>query len=1213
MSNNFQSTDFLNGGGQMAAVVLAKDWSTTPLGPIQAWPPSLRTTVSLCLASNFPLSIAWGPHRILIYNDGYWPICGAKHPDSMGQDFKECWLSAWPEIGPAFERAQAGDTSFLENQRMFLDRNGYLEETFFTFSFSPIRDETGHIGGLFHPVMETTARMLSERRTRALRDLTTRTARVCSVNEAAEAAMQVLADCSFDIPFALFYALDAEGKTATLAGAVGVEPGGSFSPVSLQAHDPANLWPLQKALTSGDEQIVDNLASLLAGPCGPYPEIPSQALVLPIPLPGLNRFAGVLIAGVSSRLPLDEAYQSFYDLLVSQISAAMANAHAYAEERRRAEMLAELDRAKTAFFSNVSHEFRTPLTLMLGPLDDILGTGGERLSVDRADLDVVYRNGLRLLRLVNSLLEFSRFEAGRVDAYYEPTDLAVLTVDLAGNFRSAIEKAGLRFVVNCPPLSRPVYVDHDMWGTVVLNLLSNAFKFTLEGEVRVSLRETGRGAELEITDTGIGIPAHEMPRLFERFHRVETSHGRTHEGTGIGLSLLQEFVKLHGGSVTVESEPGCGSAFKVLIPFGSSHLPPEKVRENRAAGLVTGAEISHTRAFVEEALQWLPQEEGKQEDGPGPDRTRPHVVIADDNADMRTYVQKLLAESYDVVAVANGVQALEAVSQRLPDLVVSDVMMPEMDGFALLAKLRASRATEHIPVILLSARAGEEARVAGLESGADDYLVKPFSARELFARVRTSLELAQLRRKLKRESQAQLQMLAESNVIGLFTWDLTGRILWANAAFLSMLGYDAAQIEAGTLNWFALTPEASTEARERAMETLRQSRRIDPFEHALRHRNGSPVPVLMGGALYEENAGTAFLLDLSELHDREEALRKSETRLRESEERYRSLTEATTQIVWLADASGAVVKPLPSWQEFTDQSWEAYRGWGWLAAVHPDDREQVMATWTQARTERSVYECEYRLKHRPGGYRYMVARAVAIADAHGEVAEWIGTNTDITRRKQQEEEIRALNDRLQRAMTETHHRVKNSLQMIAALVDIQLMDDAQFLPAEDFRKLSSQVRTLAAVHEVLTEMAKKDGQATHVSSRHLLKVLLPLLQQMVGGRALRTHVDDIWLSTHAGTSLALVTTELVTNAAKHAGSMIAVTLKAEDEAVVLTVEDDGTGFSEGFDVNEVESTGLGLVEQLSRFDLRGFVGYGNRKGGGACVTVTFPHPLTPDL
>src|SRR5467141_2096593 len=209
--------DWLVGGGEMGKLVRSMDWSRTPLGDISRWPQSLRTTVSLCLASNFPISLVWGPKHVQIYNDGYWPICGAKHPGSVGQDFTECWASAWPVIGEAFERALGGTTSFLEDQRMFLDRNGYLEETFFTFSFSPIRDETGGVGGLFHPVTETTSKMVGQRRTRALRDLAARAGKAQTTDEALTVAVRTLSECDLDVPFAIVYLLDPPTKEGRLS------------------------------------------------------------------------------------------------------------------------------------------------------------------------------------------------------------------------------------------------------------------------------------------------------------------------------------------------------------------------------------------------------------------------------------------------------------------------------------------------------------------------------------------------------------------------------------------------------------------------------------------------------------------------------------------------------------------------------------------------------------------------------------------------------------------------------------------------------------------------------------------------------------------------------------------------------------------------------------------------------------------------------------
>jgi signal transduction histidine kinase len=287
---------------------------------------------------------------------------------------------------------------------------------------------------------------------------------------------------------------------------------------------------------------------------------------------------GVIAVGVSPRRELDQEYKGFFELIARRVAAAIAEARAYEAESRRAQALAEIDRAKTAFFSNVSHEFRTPLTLMLGPLEELKGElARSTASLSAAhyqQIDFAHRNGLRLLKLVNTLLDFSRIEAGRVQAVYEPTDLAGITAELASVFRSAIEKAGLRLMVDCPDLSEHAYVDREMWEKIVLNLVSNAFKFTFEGEIEVKLRQADDHVELTVRDTGTGIPAHELPKLFERFHRVAGAHGRTHEGSGIGLALVQELVKLHGGSVSVDSQYRKGAPSGWWSPLATITCPP---------------------------------------------------------------------------------------------------------------------------------------------------------------------------------------------------------------------------------------------------------------------------------------------------------------------------------------------------------------------------------------------------------------------------------------------------------------------------------------------------------------------------------------------------------------------------------------------------------------------------------------------------------------
>lgn len=417
--------------------------------------------------------------------------------------------------------------------------------------------------------------------------------------------------------------------------------------------------------------------------------------------------------------------------------------------------LDELDRAKTAFFNNISHEFRTPLTLILGLVEAALEHPDGAL--EGAELVTVNRNAERLLRLVNNLLEFARLEAGRIETAFEPVELSSLTTDIASNFRSLIERAGLAFRVSCPPLSQPVYVDRQQWEKILLNLISNAYKFTLSGEIAVTLAERGDRVVLQVKDTGLGIAASEMPRLFERFHRITTRSGRSFEGSGIGLALVREFVTLHGGTIEVDSVEGRGSSFNILIPTGSAHLPQDRVAPARLQ-VADGA--SPTPKGID-VSSWLSVAEAGEVSIPAVVPTdNARILVVDDNADMRAYLTRLLERHWRVETAVDGLVAVAAARANPPDLILSDIMMPGLDGFGLLKELRRDERLASVPVILLSARAGEEALIEGLDTGADDYLVKPFSARELFSRVRTHLEMSRTRRAAAETAAALAEMRA---------------------------------------------------------------------------------------------------------------------------------------------------------------------------------------------------------------------------------------------------------------------------------------------------------------------------------------------------------------------------------------------------------------------------------------------------------------------
>ena len=764
--------DFLPEDGEAAGLIREFDWASTPLGPPSQWSATLRMVVRFVLANRFPHLLWWGPDYIQFYNDHYSPILGTKHPhQAMGRPLRECWHEIWDVLAPLVDTPfHGGPATWIEDLELIVRRHGFPEESHFTVAYSPVPDDTAPrgIGGVLATVHEITEKIIGERRVKILSELGARVSAAKTDEQACVQATRILSHYPKDVPFALLYLLDEATRVLRLVSTTGITDDLAGLPViSLDEPMDGVAWPLARAIETETTQLRERVPGL---PPGPWPDPPDAVAVVPIKSNIAGRPAGALVVGISACIRLDVKYWSFLELVGSQVATAVANARAYEEERRRAEALAEIDRAKTTFFSNVSHEFRTPLTLMLAPIDDALSSPGLAAPV-RTHLELAQRNAQRLMKLVNSLLDFARIEAGRIQASYAPVDLAALTADLSSTFRSAMQRAQLEFDVDCRPLGEPVYVDREMWEKIVLNLLSNAFKFTLAGRVGVRLSRVDGFALLEVADTGVGVPAQELPHLFDRFYRVEGTRARTHEGSGIGLALVQELVKLHGGSIDATSTLGRGTTFRVRIPFGSSHLPAQHLRTSRQAATAIGAQ-----AYVQEALRWLPDDAGggtsgaalTEAHGAKPDERfastfGSRILLADDNADMRNYVHELLSPMYQVTAVPDGARALDAAREARPDLILSDVMMPNVDGFSLLKTLRGEPDLRDVPVILLSARAGEESRIEGLGAGADDYVVKPFHARELLARVGAMLELTAVRRERQDALERQQQQLERAD------------------------------------------------------------------------------------------------------------------------------------------------------------------------------------------------------------------------------------------------------------------------------------------------------------------------------------------------------------------------------------------------------------------------------------------------------------------
>ncbi|HST49932.1 ATP-binding protein [Jatrophihabitans sp.] len=741
-----EAAELFLGDDETMAMFRDFDWSNSPLGPVAGWSAPLRAAVRTVLAAKVPMLIWWGPQLIQLYNDAYRPLLGHKHPASIGQPAAECWAEVWDTLGPRAESVLAGEgTVYIENELLFVERIGYQEETYWTYSYSPITGESGEVLGVFVATTEVTGSDVFDRRMQTVRELgalsVTETAGMDTVYER---ALQVLAGNRISVPFTATYAV-AEDGTARLQASYGISAAGAELPAEIQV---SRNSPLGRVVHTGATEIV-SLESFAPGvvplPSPLGPAVPHMVRLQPVWLSGRPQPYAVMAIGCNPYRDFDQPYLRFLDLVARQLGIVLTDAAAYDTERQRAEALAQLDAAKTRFFENISHEFRTPLTLMMSPLDALLTDPAVSLPDGRrADIDAARRAVLRLSRLVDTLLEFAQAEADELHARLEPTDLALLCADVASMFRSVVEEeAGLALVVDTDSVTEPIAVDPEMVTKILSNLLANAIKFTRQGSIAVRLTESDDEVRLTVSDTGSGIPAEELPRIFERFYQAPIRGARSGEGAGIGLSLVSDLARAHGGEVSAVSEVGKGSEFTVRLP----RTPIATTQPT-----VTAADSRAASAFIAEAHNWAANEHSPvapeavtQPDASGvAGSPAGRILLVEDNADMRAYLSRLLAaDGWQVEATGSVDEALAA--SAVPDLVLSDVMLPGRSGIELVKLMRANPMLARIPAILLTARAGAASAAEGLQSGADDYVVKPFVPEELLARVRTHYELAKLR------------------------------------------------------------------------------------------------------------------------------------------------------------------------------------------------------------------------------------------------------------------------------------------------------------------------------------------------------------------------------------------------------------------------------------------------------------------------------------
>jgi PAS domain S-box-containing protein len=693
---------------------------------------------------------------------------------------------------------------------------------------------------------------------------------------------------------------------------------------------------------------------------------------------------------------------------------------------------------------------------------------------------------------------------------------------------------------------------------------------------------------------------------------VEGAQGRTYEGTGIGLALVQELVRLHGGGIHVESTLNRGSSFHVRLPLGAAHLPAEQISGPRQLGSTT----VRAEAFVAEALRWLPEEhlggsmaavdaEGNFRVGPEiggvPDASAAMetVLFVDDNADMRDYVRRLLAGQYNVSVATNGEQALTMALANPPGIVVADIMMPGMDGFALLQALRANPRTRTVPVILLSARAGEEARSEGMEAGADDYLVKPFNARELLARVSAHLKIATVRK----DAEQRLKRVLETDAVAVLFFDRAGTVIDANEVFLRMTGYTRAAIERRELTWRRLTPPEWVEVSEEQMRRLRETGRLGPYEKEYLLADGSRRWMLFAGRDLGDGAISEFCIDITEHKRAEEALR-------ESEERFRALVNAT---------SDAVYRMSPDWTEMRELAGGVFAETrspttGWLQTyIPPDAQPEVLETIREAVATRSVFELEHRVWRANGTMGWIHSRAVPLFNPDGQIVEWFGTASDVTARREAEEALRNSLAEREALLNELHHRVKNNLQVVTSLLEMQADQEDDGRAFELFNEARNRVASIASIHELLYRTGAFSKVELTAYARQLVRRLISFYRV---DRRIQVAIegDSVNLELERAVPYGLLLNELISNVCKHAfpgesAGHLTIRLAQADGTIRVQVIDTGIGLPSAFDYRNSETLGLQLVHTLAD-QLGGSVQFSSQ-AKGTSVEINLPREREP--
>ncbi len=688
---------WLEGGGETGALARRLDWSKTPLGPPESWPAALKAIVGVMLRSRHPMFLWWGPELIQIYNDAYVPGFGeGKHPAAMGQRGRDCWSEIWPIIGPQIDAVMShARSTWNEDQYVPVWRNQRIEETYWTYGYSPVFSDDGSVGGTFVVCSETTGRVVAERRHQALRALAKSTTPALAPTDVLAAACDLFDGTAKDVPFALVYVCDRTTGEPVLWRSVGLGP---------EQRMAADAACRSKLAVSANRGPIDLGASMqrVTLPGRPWPEPSTSAFVASLS-DGRAQPSGFVVTGLSPRLPFDASYRDHLMQVAEHVSLVLTRIETYRVREvaaaERDDLLRELEaanRAKDEFLAMLGHELRNPLSPIVTALELLRRRDGGTTR----EGEIIERQVGHLVRLVDDLLDVSKITRGKIVLRKEPLEIAVAIAKAVEIASDLFEQRRHRLTIDVPAEGLRVEGDVVRLAQVVANLLTNAARYTEPGG-DIALRATADGGEVVVTvkDSGEGIARDLLGRIFDIFVQGQRSRDRKEGGLGLGLALVKSLVELHGGTATARSDgPGKGSEFEIRLPATTRAARTEAARVPSAASV----------------------------------RSPRRVLVVDDNVDSAELLREMLEWVGHEVAVAHdGPSALAVAEQFVPDIALLDIGLPVMDGYELGRRLHAMPQGARCRLIALSGYGQDRDRARSRASGFETHLVKPIESTEL--------------------------------------------------------------------------------------------------------------------------------------------------------------------------------------------------------------------------------------------------------------------------------------------------------------------------------------------------------------------------------------------------------------------------------------------------------------------------------------------------